>query len=196
MSEPAIILLAVFAVALIGMVILLLVPTAEAPGKGQSGGESICVETKGSIVTVRKVGSITSVYIHGGIADHWDGADGVSLGPLSPESTRLYEPALYDEYMSPSTSAIRKREIIDEVYSMGFTLPYIPGLYEQYKRELSEAEKDPDGKAATEHTPVNLTAGSEPREEPQLKTLEVNRALAQTAFSPMETGDDPSQDNK
>lgn len=194
MTYPIFILLGILALALVAIVIVLVSPTASPEEKSLPQGESISVETQGSIVTVRKIGRVTSVSIHDGIRDHWEGPDGVPISPLSPESTRFYYPELYDEYMSSSTSAIRKREIIDEVYAMGFTLPHIPGLYEQYKRELEEAEKDPDGRTANEPTPVNLTP-EEPA-QPEYRNLEVNRDLAQTSFSPLETEDDTSQDNK
>ena len=72
------------------------------------------------------------------VSDHWEGADGIALPLLGPEAAKRYEPALWAEYMDPGTSAIRKYEIVDEVYSLGFTLPYIKGLNEQYKREIRE----------------------------------------------------------
>ena len=120
MTYPIFILLGILALALVAIVIVLVSPTASPEEKSLPQGESISVETQGSIVTVRKIGRVTSVSIHDGIRDHWEGPDGVPISPLSPESTRYYYPELYDEYMSPSTSAIRKREIIDEVYAMDY----------------------------------------------------------------------------
>ena len=50
---------------------------------------------------------------------------------------------------------MRKYEIADDLYAEGFTLPYISGLNEQYKKEVSEALISPgDGKVIAESTPA------------------------------------------
>ena len=152
--------------------------------------ESISVETQGSIVTVRRAGRVTSVSITGGPLDHWEGG-AVTLEPLGPEATRLYEPELYSEYMSPSTSAIRKYEIIEDVYAKGFTLPYIKGLHEKYLQEKAEAMKDPNGRAATEPTPVNLSKGKGKEQK-----LDINRELGKTRFESVEEPSPSENENK
>lgn len=152
--------------------------------------ESISVETKGSIVTVRRAGRVTSVSITGGPLDHWEGG-AIALEPLGPEATRLYEPDLYSEYMSPSTSAIRKYEIIEDVYAKGFTLPYIKGLHEKYLQEKAEALKDPNGRAATESTPVNLSKGKGKEQK-----LDINRELGKTRFESVEEPSPSENENK
>ena len=108
---------------------------------------------EGSIVTVRKVGSTTSVIIRSDIHDHWEGADGIDISPTPVELTRREEPELYEEYMSSKTPASRKYEIADYIYSIGLTLPFIHGLHEQWQQEQ---QMNP----ATERTPVNPKGGT------------------------------------
>lgn len=131
--------------------------------KAHGEDEGVAVHAAGSIVTVRKVGHMTSVTIRG-YHDHWEGSEGIELPPTPIEATRREESALYNEYMSPDTSATRKYEIADELYAMGYSLPLIPGLIEQWKREQAELqafrEKDADARAALEPTPPDFsTAG-------------------------------------
>ena len=129
--------------------------------------------SEGSIVTVRKVGRVTSVTIRTQAHDHWEGADGIQVGQIPTEVTRLYRPELYEEYMSAQTSAIRKYEIADELYAEGFTLPYIRGLHEQYKREVAEALKEGgDARTIAERTPVNLTQKG--KDADSVKELDIN----------------------
>ena len=167
MTAALVTLVLILAVAAAGLLVLVLVPTRKDAVPGGDGGILVS-GSEGSVVTLRRVGSLTSVVIQGGAAvhDHWEGSEGVVPPPLSPDAARRYEPALYEEYMSPSTSAVRRYEIIDELYGLGFTLPYIKGLAEQYRREVAEALAggDPDGRTLMESTPVNLTpeAGSAP----------------------------------
>ena len=125
-------------------------------------------------LTIRKVGRVTSVTIRTQAHDHWEGADGIQVGQIPTEVTRLYRPELYEEYMSAQTSAIRKYEIADELYAEGFTLPYIRGLHEQYKREVAEALKEGgDARTIAEHTPANITPKS--KDDKQYKELDINR---------------------
>ena len=180
MTAPAICLLVILASCVLGLAILLFLPLIE---KRQDAGErsnEIAIDSGESIVTVRKIGTVTSVTIRPGIRDHWEGSEGVAVPLLGPEATRLHEPALWAEYMDPSTSAIRKYEIIDEVYALGFTLPYEKGLLERYKRELKEAVSsgDPDGRAIHERTPVNLTPAHQDGPGPEeYKKVQINQEL-------------------
>lgn len=180
MTAPAICLLVILASCVLGLAVLLFLPMK---GKGQdatSPSNEIAIDSGESIVTVRKIGPVTSVTIRQGVRDHWEGSEGVALPLLGPEATRLHEPALWAEYMDPSTSAIRKYEIIDEVYALGFSLPHIKGLHEQYKREIKEAlsSADPDGRAIHERTPVNLSARLQPGAEPEeYKKVQINQEL-------------------
>lgn len=96
----------------------------------------------GSIVTVRKVGTTTRVDIRPDVHDHWEGDRDIDVAPTPIEATRREEPALYAEYMSPSTSATRKYEIAEYLYGIGLTLPFIPGLYEKMQSEKRPAQKD------------------------------------------------------
>ena len=199
MTAPAICLLVILSVALAGLFLLLFIPqkdgeTTSAP----SGREDISVGGGGSIVTVRKIGPITSVTIRQRVNDHWDGQDGVAVPLLGPEAAKRYEPALWNEYMNPRTSAVRKYEIIDEVYALGFTLPYIKGLNEQYKRELKEAlaSGDPDGRTVSERTPVNLTRNEKDGvAEDEPKKMQINEALYHAPVPDMNAGgaDEPDK---
>ena len=158
MTTPVIILGAILASVAFALTVLLLAPSKENQLPGSEDGD-ISVNTAGSVVTVRKVGHVTSVYIRGGVHDHWEGSEGIVLPMIPTEVTKANEPELYAEYLSPETSAVRKYEIIEELYSKGYTLPYIKGLHEQYKNELRESlsSGEPDAVAANERTPVNLS---------------------------------------
>ena len=131
-------------------------PSREGGAAGAPPQDGISVNTaEGSIVTVRKVGRITSVTIRSTVHDHWEGSGDISVPPLSIEVTKIERPELYEEYINPKTSAMRKYEIADDLYAEGFTLPYISGLNEQYKKEVSEALISPgDGKVIAESTPA------------------------------------------
>ena len=180
MSVPAICLLVILGSCALGLAILLFLSLTDKSRGASSPSNEIAIDSGESIVTVRKIGPITSVTIRQGISDHWEGSEGVALPLLGPEATRIHEPALWAEYMDPSTSAIRKYEIIDEVYALGFTLPYEKGLLERYKRELKEAVSsgDPDGRAIHERTPVNLTPAHQDGSEPEeYKKVQINQEL-------------------
>lgn len=159
--------LAAFCIAVAG---LLLFPP---PRRSTSAGDGLSVVSGESVVTVRRIGVHTSVTIRG-VADHWDESRGVALPPTPIEVTRAEEPELYAEYMSPDTSATRKYEIADHLYSMGYSLPLIPGLIEQWKREQEELrvlrERDAEAtRAALEPTPPayrNLDIDESLRHEP------------------------------
>ena len=131
-------------------------PSREGGAAGAPPQDGISVNTaEGSIVTVRKVGRITSVTIRSTVHDHWEGSGDISVPPLPIEVTKIERPELYEEYINPKTSAMRKYEIADDLYAEGFTLPYISGLNEQYKKEVSEALISPgDGKVIAESTPA------------------------------------------
>ena len=135
---------------------------------------------EGSIVTVRKVGSTTSVIIRSDIHDHWEGSDGIDISPAPIELTRREEPELYEEYMSPKTSASRKYEIADYIYSLGLTLPYIRGLHEQWQQEQ---QRNP----ATEHTPVNPNGGAM-KSGVVYRKLDINHNLRSEPMSDIESG--------
>lgn len=193
MTTPAIILVATLAAVAVVFTVLLLVPQGDGEKKSLPSDGDISIGTPGGVVTVRKVGRVTSVVIHEGIHDHWEGADGVPVPLLPTEATKVHEPALYAEYMSPETSAIRKYEIIDEVYSKGFTLPYIGGLNEQYKREMREALSGaPSEGTAAARKPVDLTPG---RKAPagdgdDFEILDINDGLRHAPLPEMDV-DDP-----
>ena len=131
-------------------------PSREGGAAGAPPQDGISVNpAEGSIVTVRKVGRITSVTIRSTVHDHWEGSGDISVPPLPIEVTKIERPELYEEYINPKTSAMRKYEIADDLYAEGFTLPYISGLNEQYKKEVSEALISPgDGKVIAEYTPA------------------------------------------
>lgn len=193
MTTPAIILVATLAAVAVVFTVLLLIPQGGGEKTSLPSDGDISIGTPGGVVTVRKVGRVTSVVIHEGIHDHWEGADGIPVPLLPTEATKVHEPALYAEYMSSETSAIRKYEIIDEVYSKGFTLPYIGGLNEQYKREMREAlSGTPAEGTATVRKPVDLTPG---RNHPagdgdDIEKLDINDGLRHAPLPEMD-GDDP-----
>lgn len=161
-------------IAVVIVAVLIFSPSKDKESAEKPDGGISVNASEGSIVTVRKVGRVTSVTIRTQAHDHWEGSDGVQVPQIPTEMTRLYRPELYDEYMSPETSAIRKYEIADELYAEGFTLPYIRGLHEQYKREVAEALKEGgDARTIAEHTPANITPKS--KDDKQYKELDINR---------------------
>ena len=161
-------------IAVVIVAVLIFSPSRDKDSAVKPDGGISVNASEGSIVTVRKVGRVTSVTIRTQAHDHWEGSDGVQVPQIPTEMTRLYRPELYDEYMSPETSAIRKYEIADELYAEGFTLPYIRGLHEQYKREVAEALKEGgDARTIAEHTPANITPKG--KDDKQYKELDINR---------------------
>ena len=160
-------------IAVVIVAVLIFSPSKDKDSAAKPDGGISVNTSEGSIVTVRKVGRVTSVTIRTQAHDHWEGSDGVQVPQIPTEMTRLYRPELYDEYMSPETSAIRKYEIADELYAEGFTLPYIRGLHEQYKREVAEALKEGgDARTIAERTPVNLTQKG--KDADSVKELDIN----------------------
>ena len=142
-------LLAAMAIALAGVLIL---TRDSSPKVGTSG--SAPGGNGAGLVTVRRAGGVTSIDIPDGILDHWEGDAGIPLPPLPIEVTRRERPELYAEFVSASTTAGRRYEIADELYSQGFTLPWIPGLDRQYREEKKNSPKDSgDGR----RIPVDLT---------------------------------------
>ena len=176
--------------------LLLLIPPKGASSRpgGEEGG--ISVSAGDSVVTVRKVGQVTSVLIREGVRDHWEGSDGIVLPPLPVEVTRREEPALYAEYLSPDTSAVRRYEIADDLYARGYTLPWIRGLDEQYRRERREALEggDPDARTILERTPVDLTGRRDAARTRELDIDQSLRGVRQPDLGETPPGDDP-QDN-
>lgn len=137
--------------------------------EGTAGGAVEVSAERGSVITVRKVGGTTKVEIRptfSGVGEEEHYEDGTSLPVPSVEVTKMTEPELYREYMSPGVSAVRKYEIIDYVYALGLTLPLIPGLHEQY---LKETEGKHPGK----------------KEKPSHKTLRIDRTIADTPMPSM-----------
>ena len=101
--------------------------------------------------------------------------------------------------MDPRTSAVRKYEIIDEVYALGFTLPYIKGLNEQYKRELKEAlaSGDPDGRTVSERTPANLSRKEKDGAgEAEPRKMQINEALFHAPVPDMDKDGEDQPDNQ
>ena len=200
MTAPAICLLVILSAALAGLFLLLFTPQKDGDStSAPSVREDISVGGGGSIVTVRKIGPITSVTIRQQVNDHWDGQEGVAVPLLGPEAAKRYEPALWSEYMDPRTSAVRKYEIIDEVYALGFTLPYIKGLNEQYKRELKEAlaSGDPDGRTVSERTPANLSRKEKDGAgEAEPRKMQINEALFHAPVPDMGKDGEDEPDNQ
>ena len=200
MTAPFIFLVAILSAVLLGLLILLFFPQRGGEPSGASPArDALSVDGGGSVVTVRKIGPITSVTIRQQVSDHWEGPDGIALPLLGPEAAKRYEPALWAEYMDPGTSAIRKYEIVDEVYSLGFTLPYIKGLNEQYKREMREAlaSGDPDGRTVSERTPVNLSQRVQDASgENEPKTVKINESLRHAPVPDMEEEGAEGPDNQ
>lgn len=179
--------------------ILLLLPLKE-KGGNRTAENALSIQDGGSIVTVHKIGPVTSVTIRQTVNDHWEGKDGVALPMLAPEVTRHYEPDLWNEYMDPKTSAIRKYELIDEAYSMGFTLPLIKGLDEQYKKEIKKAlsSSDPDARTIHERTPVDLSREHRggPDSEREEKKVQINDELRHAPLPDMEEPKPEAKDNQ
>ena len=116
MTQIAIWLAAVLGIVAVVILATLIFSPSKEKEPAAKTDEGISVNaSEGSIVTVRKVGRVTSVTIRTQAHDHWEGSDGVQVPQIPTEMTRLYRPDLYDEYMSPETSAIRKYEIADEL---------------------------------------------------------------------------------
>ena len=124
--------------------------TKESSATGETH-ERISIGSRGSIVTVRKAGSVTSVDFRGAALDHWEGDGDIPVPPPPVEETRRRWPDLYSEYISEDTPPLRRREIADDLYAMGFTLPYIPGLYERCRDGLRGEN------ARGRRAPVDLT---------------------------------------
>ncbi len=141
----------------------LMLMTADSSSKSNKESE-VSISGENGIVTIRKVGRSTSVVIHSDTGDYWEGSDGISI-PMTPiEATRRHEPELYAEYMSEKTSAIRKYEIAEELYSIGYTLPYQRGLHEQWVKEMRLMEKEP---APEDSVPIDLDVIEIPQEAEQ-----------------------------
>ena len=181
------------------LVILLAVALFASSGEGQKQpaptADVSINAAEGSIVTVRKVGRTTRVVIRSDIHDHWEGSDGIDISPAPIELTRQEEPELYEEYMSSKTSAIRKYEIADYIYSLGLTLPYIHGLHEQWQKENEKASSELN--PALEHTPAN-PKGGKMKEGIVYNKLDINHKLRQEPLVDMDPGpvDDPPQSNE
>lgn len=198
MTSPVFWLVAIIAGIAIAIAAVLILPQPPSRGDAPLPGTDVSVNAGGSIVTVRKVGRMTSVTIRG-IHDHWEGDEAVTLPPTPIEATRREETELYNEYMSPSTSATRKYEIADELYAMGYSLPLIPGLIEQWKREQEELkafrDKGGDARTVLEPTPPiypkNLTRGGAAP-----KGLDLDESLLSEAMPDMsEAEEEPHPEN-
>lgn len=169
MSVPLPLLLWALALAAVVFTVLLLLPS----GKDRKPKPEPEPVTEGDIVTVHRIGPVTSVVIRSSPRDHLEGTRNPSPPPVPPEVTREQFPELYSEYMDPATSAIRRYDIIAELYSMGFTLPYISSLHEQWKRETAPREESPAAPAekTTENTPSEEPQQKRPRFEPDSSIL-------------------------
>lgn len=181
MTAPAIWLVATLFAAAAIFTVLLLLPTKDGSSRPAGEDDGISVSAEGSIVTVRKVGRVTSVVIRPDIHDHMEGGDSIELPELPIEVTRMREPELFAEYVSPETSAVRKYEIADDLYSRGYTLPWIKGLNEQYKKEMEKAK---EGGGRNVRHPANLG-----RKDDGHKELSPNRALMGVRQPDMGDGD-------
>ncbi len=102
---------------------------------GEKEDTEFSINARNSVVTVRKVGAQTKVIVEP-IAEPVDEGESVDLE--SVESTRKAYPVLYEEYMSDSTPARRKYEILEQLSQVGYVLPYIEGLHDKYRREIIE----------------------------------------------------------
>jgi len=173
---------ALVAVILIALAAILLLSSGGKERGGEGSVESVISTPSSSIVTVRKVGQTTRVDIRLDVHDHWEGEGGVAPKPTPVEITRLEQPSLYEEYMSSEATATRKYEIADELYSMGYTLPFIPGLHEQLLREQkavrAEREDPPEAPRGDDVAP---------------NRLDINHDLVAEPVPPM-GGDDPEEE--
>lgn len=145
-----------------------------------------------SIVTVRQIGRTTRVDIRPDVHDHWEGSGAIDIKPVGVELTRQLEPELFAEYMSVETSATRKYEIADYIYSIGLSLPYIRGLNEKWRAEQEALSKDSN--PATEHTPIDPKGGTMINGI-VIKKLEVDPRLRQEPMTDI-SDDVPPQDSE
>ena len=152
MTLTAIILSALLAALAVALAAVLLLTRDPSPKAGTS--RSVPGGNGSWPVTVRRAGGVTSIDIPDGILDHWEGDAGVTLPPLPIEVTRRERPGLYAEFVSASTPAGRRHEIADELYSQGFTLPWIPEPDRQFREEKKDAPNDSGG---GRRIPVDLT---------------------------------------
>ncbi len=171
MISPTIWIIALVAVFfLIIAAVLLFAPGEKSHPAGETM-QSVITAPENSVVTVRKVGMITHVDIRSNIHNHWEGEGGVETKPTPVEITRRDCPELYEEYLSSETTATRKYEIVDELYSMGYTLPLIPSLHEQW---------------VLEQQMTRLAHEDPPEEDPAPNRLKVNRDLEAGLLPPAE----------
>jgi len=188
MTTPAIWIAATLLAVAVIFTLFLLFPAKGSPsGSPGEGGGGLSVRAEGSLVTVRKVGRVTSVVIREQVHDHMEGGGSIGLPPLPIEVTRREEPALYAEYVSPDTSAVRRYEIADDLYGKGYTLPWVRGMDEQYRREVKDAleEGGPDARTIHERTPVNLTRM---KGTPAPRELDIDHSLRDVPQPPMDGG--------
>ncbi len=169
---------AIVAVVLVIAAAVVLLAPGEKP-QSENSVESVITTPSSSVVTVRKVGQTTHVDIKTNVHNHWEGDDGVATRPTPVEVTRREQPELYEEYMSSEATATRKYDIIDELYSMGYTLPLIPDLHEQW---LSEQRM------------VRVQREDPPEEDPAPNRLRVNHDLSAEPLPSM--GDEGGEDEE
>ncbi len=173
MISQSIWIVALVAIVLIVLTAVLLFATGGKSSREEGSVESVISTPSSSIVTVRKVGKTTRVDIRLDVHDHWEGEGGVAIKPTPVEITRLEQPELYEEYMSSEATATRKYEIADELYSMGYSLPYIRGLHEQWVREqkaVRDEQEDPP-------QPVKLGEGRRDAKDIAPNRLDINHDL-------------------
>lgn len=106
--------------------------------------EQMEVETDSkSVVTVRKVAGVTRVSVklepEPSYAPFYD--EDSRYPTLPPEVTRKEFPALYEEYMDDSVPALRRRDILVELYNMGYALPTVKDLQKRIDEEEQLAEE-------------------------------------------------------
>lgn len=161
--NPLVYVAAIGAAAVLILLVILVISAVRSSKNDNDPSTGVSINTpEGSIVTVRKIGRTTRVEIRNDIHDHWEGSSGIEIKPVGIETTRKLEPELFAEYMDPHTSAIRRYEIADYIYSMGLTLPYIKGLVEQWHREVGETARGSDAHPPTGKLDVNRSVGDEP----------------------------------
>ena len=126
-------------------------PSASRPSAEEASASKAEEKPERSVITVRKAGAVPAESARPKISDHWEGDGGAPVGQLPVEVTKKERPELYAEYMSVRTSAVRKYEIIEILYTEGYSLPFQPGLNEQYKKELLQQN------AERRRKPIDLT---------------------------------------
>lgn len=147
--------IAVIAVFLVCTLLCIFLPVGRGRRVSPSGQDGIPAREE-DVVRVQKAAGTS-------LEEELSSGGGALLPPPAVEITRREEPELYAEYVDPATSAARRYEIADDLYAMGYTLPFIPGMAEAYLNERKAALlAGGDARTILESTP----AGGPRRDNP------------------------------